>query len=704
MRKKCSRSKSCGAGCISNSKFCRINFPTAVNNVLNKASHEVGVVELYRAAAAGGKRGGAAQFEKIKKQLRGELGHNIRAGEDAKELKRRLIEAGVIPKNPAKSTNEPPRLPSDLRQEIAALAANAQQQKDNKPDPLYGAWGTNDLAKFRKGLSEAPAGHKELFQVAKSRIDRELARREENPSEKPLLVQPPRQPAKSPDGRVPTAEVFDDISRILRGETPQNIAIVSDDRAVPRAKSQIAQLQSALGLGAKTRKEIGRDLEGLLEEAWNLRNNLKSEMRQENPKGILVKQMAKQLKDVEEAIQGAPKGGSPQNKSQIAQLQSVLGLGAQTRKEVGRDLEGLLEEANNLRERLQKEQKSAIARGANATERFEIIDRIQKVQEAILGPATKATGNVRYAREDARDHDGDLLAKGITKELGSKNYKWEESYGSGSTLLGKGAYGTVLREPNKGNAIKRGEIGLQEADLIKRLGEADLGPRLLAAQIDGEGYHPGTKLGRLAMGVVPGKPIGGKDADKEINGVKVADAYWIARANLHRMGIAHNDMHIDNVLIDNRGTARFVDMGLAQDSPKAALSEAMGAFMKPQGAMVSRDRDAGGQGDWQVRRWDGTGGTILNKLENETYRGNATGKKKFQEELEKKAPILARVRDNRPAVLYEMRRDGFTNDDIATIMDHGIRSPGSSYERGPWGRMSTEQAQKYINILYEGTP
>jgi hypothetical protein len=562
MRKRCSRSKSCGAGCISNSKFCRINFPTAVNNVLNKASHEVGVVELYRAAAAGGKRGGAAQFEKIRGGLRQELGRNIRAGEDAKELKRRLVEAGVIPKNPAKTANEPPRLPSDLRQEIAALAANAQQ--------------------------------------------------------------PPRQPAKSPDGRVPTAEVFDDISRILRGETPQNIAIVSDDRAVPRIKSQIGQLQSVLGLGTQTRREVGRDLEGLLEEAWNLRS------------------------------------------------------------------------------RLQKEQKSAIARGANATERFEIIDRIQKVQEAILGPATKATGNVRYAREDARDHDGDLLAKGITKELGSKNYKWEESYGSGSTLLGKGAYGTVLREPNKGNAIKRGEIGLQEADLIKRLGEADLGPRLLAAQIDGEGYHPGTKLGRIAMDVVPGKPIGGKDPDKEINGVKVSDAYWKARAALHRMGIAHNDMHIDNVLIDNKGKARFVDMGLAQDSPKAALAEAMGAFMKPQGAMVSRDRDAQGQGDWQVRRWDGTGGTILNRLENETYRGNAAGKKKFQEELEKKAPVLSGLRDNRASVLFEMRRDGFTNDDIATIMDHGIRSPLSSYERGPWGRMSTEQAQKYINILYEG--
>jgi serine/threonine protein kinase len=327
---------------------------------------------------------------------------------------------------------------------------------------------------------------------------------------------------------------------------------------------------------------------------------------------------------------------------------------------------------------------------------------LTEVEAAIKGPPTMATGNVRYAREDARDHDGDMLSKGISRELGNKSYRWEDSYGSGTSLLGKGAFGTVLREPNKGNAIKRGEIGQIEADLIDRLGKVDLGPKLLAAQLDGDSpYNKGTKIGRVAMGVVAGSPIGRKAPDKEIGGVKIADAYWIARANLHRLGIAHNDMHIDNVLVDRKGKARFVDLGLAQDSPKAALAEAMGAFMKPQGAMVSRDGEAKGDGDWQVRRWSGTGGEILNNLEMSVYRGTGM-QKSFQKELEQRAPVLARIRDNKAAVVFEMKRDGFTLDDVATIIDHGIRSPLGSYERGSWGKMSNEQAQKYINLLYEG--
>jgi hypothetical protein len=388
-------------------------------------------------------------------------------------------------------------------------------------------------------------------------------------------------------------------------------------------------------------------------------------------------------------------------KSQIGQLQSVLGLGAQTRKEVGRDLEGLLEEARNLEGRLMSQQKGF--KGSNQ-ERLVLLDRLKKVREAIQGPATKATGNVRYAREDARDHDGDMLSKGISRELGNKSYRWEDSYGSGSTLLGRGAYGTVLREPNKGNAIKRGEVGKIEADLIDRLGKVDLGPKLLAAQLDGDSqYNPGTKIGRVAMSVVAGSPIGSKAPDKEIGGVKVADAYWTARANLHRMGIAHNDMHIDNVLVDRKGKARFVDMGLAQDSPKAALAEAMGVFLPPRGSTADRGRGAAGQGDWQVRRWKGTAGDLLSIYEMGTKNGGTPlATERARKDLETKAPILAKVRENKNEVQFAMLQDGFSKDDIATVMDHGIRSPMETYDQGVWAKISNEQAQKYISILYDG--
>lgn len=589
MKKRCSRSKACGAGCISNSKACRLNFPTAINSILNRASDQVGVVELYRAAAAGGKRGGAAQFERIKKELRQELGRNIRAGEDARELKRRLVAAGVIPARGAKSQPEedagqifakaleqpkPPALPSNLRRELDQLAARDQQV------PLE-----------PRQLSKSPG--------ARTRT--------------PL---PPKRTIGDED-------LMDDISRLLKGESPQHISMVADNSARVKIKSQIAQLQSVLGLGTQTRKEIGRDLEGMLDEARGLRDNLKSQIQAANP--------------------GSPK-------------------------------------------------------------RAKLIDRLKAVEEAIVGPPTKATGNVRYAREDARDHDDDMLSKGISRELGNKSYRWEDSYGSGSTLLGRGAYGTVLREPNKGNAIKRGEVGQIEADLIDRLGKADLGPKLLAAQLDGDSqYNPGTKIGRVAMSVVAGSPIGSKAPDKEIGGVKVADAYWTARANLHRMGIAHNDMHIDNVLIDRKGKARFVDMGLAQDSPKAALAEAMGAFMPPSGGRADRGRGAAGQGDWQVRRWDGTAGRLLEVYEHRLKMGaNPKEVQLARGKLEQQAPILAQIQQNKASVQYAMKKDGFTLDDIATVIDHGIRSPMETYEQGVWAKMSNEQAQKYISILYEG--
>lgn len=541
MKKRCSRGKSCGGACIGNSKFCRLEVPTAMRNALDKASEQVGVVELYKAVAAGGKRGAAAEFERIKKNFRNELGRNIRAGEDGKELKRRLIEAGLLP---GKQSEKP----------LGDLFLKALQPKTPReaPDALYGAWPTDQLIKFRKGFDEGD----QRFRSTRERIDKELARRANEPAEEPLLVSPPRQLDRSPGARTQTVlppkrtaateDVMDDISRILKGESPQVISMV--------------------------------------------------------------------------------------------------------------------------------------------------------------GATTKATGNVIYAREDARDHDQTMLRNGISRELGDKSYRWEDSYGSGSTKLGEGAFGTVLREPNRGNAVKRGEVGALEADLIHRIGNVDLGPKLLAAQIDGDSpYNKKTKIGRIAMTVVPGSPIGSKEPDKEINGVKVADAYWIARADLHRMGIAHNDMHIDNVLIDRKGVARFVDMGLAQGSPKAALAEAMGAFMTPRGATATRGSEAEGGGDWQVIRWNGSGGRLLKSYEYRLKRGAAPGEiEAARKELEKRAPVLARIVDNKAAVQYAMKKDGFSLDDIATVIDHGIRSPMETYNQGVWARMSNEQAEQYISILYEG--
>jgi hypothetical protein len=320
-----------------------------------------------------------------------------------------------------------------------------------------------------------------------------------------------------------------------------------------------------------------------------------------------------------------------------------------------------------------------------------------------LNSQTNANESTQAARRSARDTDERITRNGITQQEGDKNYNWGSSIGSGSKKLGQGAFGTVIKEPGKGNAVKRGDVGENEAKLIDRIGKVDLGPKLKAAELDGDTGRPGTKLGRLAMTVVPGKPIGYKKANALVGGVKVADAYWTARANLHRMGIAHNDMHIDNVFIDNKGKGRFVDMGLAQGSPKAALAEAMGVFQPPKGSSATRVMGAAGQGDWQTRRWDGTAGKLLETYESRLKDGLMPAlTEKARKELEEKAPVLARIQQNKADVQFAMKKDGFTNDDIASVMDHGIRSPLDTYNQGVWSRMTDDQAMRYINMLYEG--
>jgi hypothetical protein len=308
-----------------------------------------------------------------------------------------------------------------------------------------------------------------------------------------------------------------------------------------------------------------------------------------------------------------------------------------------------------------------------------------------------ASAKSKLAIQSARSFDKDMAKEQLRRDGDQTFDQWDETTGTGAKKLGQGAFGTVIKSKDGSHAVKRGDISDTEAKLIQKLGEQDLGPKLIAADVDGPGWNgaPGVnnRRGRIAMSVVDGEPIGDRRrADDEIGGVKVADAYWTARAQLHRMGIAHNDMHIDNVLVDSTGKGRFVDMGLAQDNPKAAFAEAMGAFVPPRGGMVTRPAGVQGQGDWQVRRYDGTGGRLM----------EAAQKSGNYKEIMRRAPVAARVLDNKNALQYRMGKDGFSKDDIATIMDHGLRNDLSTYSQGVWQRITDDQAREYINILYDG--
>lgn len=300
---------------------------------------------------------------------------------------------------------------------------------------------------------------------------------------------------------------------------------------------------------------------------------------------------------------------------------------------------------------------------------------------------TAASTNTKWHRQDAKDFDEDFKP---TQTLGNKKYDWSESYAKGSKTLGEGSFGQVMK--TKGPpplAVKRGEVGKEEAALIERVGKADLGPKLVAGQVSVSKFaKPGETLhaGRLAMTIVPGRDLDGRKAEEKVGDTTVGDAFWKARADLHRLGIAHNDMHPGNVFVDEKGKGRFVDMGLAQANPKAALSEAMGAFEPRKELNIPTKVNTFGEparGDWQVKRFkDMTG--VRTKFPSdapETYR---------------------KINSNKIDLENRMRKDGLSNEEIGQVMGEGIRNKDSVYKQGVWAKISDEQAKSYIDDLYRG--
>jgi serine/threonine protein kinase len=181
------------------------------------------------------------------------------------------------------------------------------------------------------------------------------------------------------------------------------------------------------------------------------------------------------------------------------------------------------------------------------------------------------------------------------------------------------------------------------------------------------------------MSVVPGKELMDMRSDTKIGNTTAGDAYWAARANLHRMGIAHNDMHPGNLLIDETGKGRWVDMGLANDSPGAALAEALGVLRRPRGSVGV------GRGDWQGQGYG-------------PETGNRVG---F---VAPTAPEnLRKMKSNHETkVLPFLRSKGLTDDEIGTVMTYGIRQDPSSYTTtSGFNKLNDSDALQAINLLYD---
>jgi hypothetical protein len=302
----------------------------------------------------------------------------------------------------------------------------------------------------------------------------------------------------------------------------------------------------------------------------------------------------------------------------------------------------------------------------------------------IESPSRKfASGDTQWGRDNASDFDKTFkIYKRIRGDKDSID--WNNSIKNGKPI-GEGQYGAVLKVGNM--AIKRGEVGGEEANIIKKVGEAGIGPKLHGAEIStklrkGEGID--LHKGRIAMSIVPGKPLGDVDPDQKVAGKNAVDIYWKSMADLHRLGIAHNDAHPYNLMVDNKGNGRWVDFGYSQQNPKAALAEALGSFSRS-----TKERD----GNWQAIDWKVSG---LGKY-NEAKRVGGFA------EIRQRNPIFGKVMNNMTGVEQElMRKHGLTRKEVDQMMDHGIRSELSSYTKGPWGKITDSQAQNLLNTLYDG--
>lgn len=313
-----------------------------------------------------------------------------------------------------------------------------------------------------------------------------------------------------------------------------------------------------------------------------------------------------------------------------------------------------------------------------------------QVKPAVGGKV--ATGNTLWARDEASDFDASFkIGHRIT---GSKDsIDWSDSLQRG-TKIGEGTFGTALLVKGRGGyVVKRGDVSTTEAEITSILGKAGLGPKLIYAETSKDKprseYGVYITKGRVAMSLVPGKDYNEFSSPLvKVGKTTIGDAYWFLRSQVHKLGVAHNDAYTGNVLIDKNGKARFVDMGLSQNSKKAALSEALGPFTN--------------------RKYLPAGSTInpksIRPLESGDYNSKFNPQMGIEKGIIKGEPPanLQKIVDNLPKVFDALRGYGLSDTDIAKMIITPVRSEMQTFEKGPWAKITNKDAGKVIDILYDG--
>jgi len=219
--------------------------------------------------------------------------------------------------------------------------------------------------------------------------------------------------------------------------------------------------------------------------------------------------------------------------------------------------------------------------------------------------------------------------------------------------------------------IKRGKIGEHEVEVWQKLQGTGRVPEIHGAAVSkgmkeiGAGYggHVREANGYLGLGMAKGQTVGSlnrqgnPDRDTRQN---VVNEYIRARKDIHLAGVAHNDMHAQNIFYDRTtGKAQLIDFGLAQPTYKAALMEALNT----------------NRGDWQAERF----------LRSYKQSGDSP-------------EALMRLSANQARVATKMQREGI---DINKVYDMGIRNKPEHIDR-VLNNMSEAAAEAYLKVLYDG--
>jgi hypothetical protein len=605
--------------------------PTTLRGALDKASAEVRAKELVAVAKHTGGREAEKKAKDIRRQIAAERGGNVVPGEKGREFKRRLEAAGLIPKGsagkPMTDVVEEEKKPIGIARKpfLTPGLQKRLEEEANAPDKM------SDLKVDWQKSAAKPGPVTEV----QGKLDKEVV--------------------KARDAAL--------------GRRGDSMNWHLDEIVILKKEKMLAEMKKERDdLIGKQGPEVNKRRLELADGIGRLGNEVKDAREKQAPRQ-LSRSPGGNVGPVRQELDE-----NNRRQQHLDMLHSAMGHGGMTREDFKGDLSALLFAARDLRNQ----------QG----------DGDERLNRAINGPGADASAApmaTRLARSSASSFDSAFPRIDQVRKIG-ETVAWNESTGSGSKKLGQGAYGTVIQTKG-GVAHKRGDVSSEEAAIIKKLGEAGVGPKLIGAEINGPGNNRQSfvdvRTGRIAMEVLDGAPLGNKTpGSHHATGKQHSTLYWETRAAVHRAGIQHNDMHIDNVMVGKDGKSRIVDLGLALDNPRAALAEALGAFQPPRGSTSV------GEGDWQVKRWDVPGLLVLDQVE---------GGRETYDYLETVAPALHKINENKRDVISKMRNEMVLSDDeIGEIMTRGIRQKPEVYKSGAFAKITDDQAMDLINTLYEG--